>query len=186
MEQQARLFNPGASGVPGAAFMDTPRHRPAPGEASTMPALPTSSQVTIAGLVTPEIKQSLENLSAITAAYDAASASASVSASARPSCPSSALATPRRRRRRANLSTCADRRNSPLLSKRLQRPQPAEPRDGSLPVKLPYSQPWYRPQLEETLDELERSKREISRLKEVASIAKERDAALPRRSGRPT
>ena len=50
---------------------------------------------------------------------------------------------------------------------------------GVSQVKLPYSQPWYRPQLEETLDELERSKREIGKLKEVvASIAKERDAAF--------
>lgn len=45
-------------------------------------------------------------------------------------------------------------------------------------MKLPYSQPWYRPQLEETLEELERSRREVLKLKEVvASIAKERDAA---------
>ena len=180
MEQQARLFNPGASGVPGAAFMDTPRHRPAPGEASTMPALPTSSQVTIAGLVTPEIKQSLENLSAITAAYDAASASASVSASARPSRPSSALATPR-------APTSARKfvyvRGSPKQSFVVQKAASDHNRPsremGVSSVKLPYSQPWYRPQLEETLDELERSKREISRLKEVvASIAKERDAAF--------
>ena len=50
---------------------------------------------------------------------------------------------------------------------------------GVSQVKLPYSQPWYKPQLEETLDDLERAKREVSRLKEViASIAKERDAAF--------
>lgn len=50
---------------------------------------------------------------------------------------------------------------------------------GVTPVKLPYSQPWYKPQLEETIDELERAKREVSKLRDVvSSIAKERDSAF--------
>ena len=49
---------------------------------------------------------------------------------------------------------------------------------GVTPVKLPYSQPWYKPQLEETIQELERAKLELKKLREVLrGVTKERDDA---------
>ena len=66
----------------------TPRHRDPPTGAPTMTPMARmqSPATSRAGLVTPEIQQSLQNLSAITAAYEAATAPVS----ARPSRPVSA------------------------------------------------------------------------------------------------
>ena len=120
-------------------------------------------------MVTPEIQQSLQNLSAITAAYEAATAPVS----ARPSRPASA--TP-------HAPTSAGRHvyvgNSPRQSFVVQKATSDHNRPGRemgvSQVKLPYSQPWYRPQLEETLDELER----LGKLKEQGLLtADEFDAA---------
>ena len=154
----------------------TPRHRDPPTGAPTMTPMARmqSPATSRAGLVTPEIQQSLQNLSAITAAYEAATAPVS----ARPSRPASATPhAPTSARRHVYV------RNSPRQSFVVQKATSDHNRPGRemgvSQVKLPYSQPWYRPQLEETLDELERSKREIGKLKEVVpSIAKERDAAF--------
>ena len=146
------------AGAPSGA-METPRpHRTAPTQQTP--------------LITPEIKQSLDNLSAITAAYE----SASMPPSLQPSRPTTPRA-PNSARRFVYV------RGSPKQSFVVQKATNEHQRParemGVSTVKLPYSQPWYRPQLEETIEELERSKREILKLKEVvASIAKERDAAF--------
>ena len=50
---------------------------------------------------------------------------------------------------------------------------------GHDPVKLPYSQPWHKPQLDVTMQELDRYKRQVAVLKKaLADVAKERDAAV--------
>ena len=50
---------------------------------------------------------------------------------------------------------------------------------GHQNVRLPYSQPWYKPQLEETLAELERCKRQVGKLSTALdAVAKERNAAI--------
>lgn len=151
----------------------TPNHRPAPS--------PISS----------EIVRSLQNLTALTEAFDAYDSRTST---VRPSRPQSARATPRppTSARRLVLTRSAAR---PVGEHNAARP--ADPKQafvvqhasashqrparemGVSEVKIPYSVPWYRPQLDETIEELERCKQEVRRLKGVvASIAKERDAAL--------
>ena len=50
---------------------------------------------------------------------------------------------------------------------------------GHDPVKLPYSQPLHKPQLDVTMQELDRYKRQVAVLKKaLADVAKERDAAV--------
>lgn len=50
---------------------------------------------------------------------------------------------------------------------------------GHSEVRLPYSQPWYKPQLDEVLEEADKYKRQASLLrKTLEQVAKERDAAV--------
>jgi hypothetical protein len=140
--------------------METPRHRTAP------PGPPSSS-------VAPSpIQQSLNRINSITHAYEVASGS-----HARPS----SAQTPRAPTSARKLVYV---RGSPRQTFVVQKGKASESHRpgremGVSTVKLPHSQPWYRPQLDETIDELERSRREVLKLKEVvASIAKERDSAF--------
>jgi len=50
---------------------------------------------------------------------------------------------------------------------------------GHASVRIPYSTPWYKPQLDDMLKEIEKYKRQVSLMKmTLAEVAKERDAAL--------
>ena len=153
-------------------MMQTPRaHRPAPGPIAVTPPSPAQS----------DILQSLQTLRAITTRYDEDAAATSGS----PRRPQSSHGTPRAppSARKFVYVQNPSPRNQTFVVQKAAGSSKADHRPsremGVSTVRTPHAQPWFRPQLDETMTELERSRREVLKLKEVvASIAKERDAAF--------